>query len=56
MFVAVDWQDSGENYGGSENEDADEENLWSLAGLVNRLTYDLYIDSVLQSIDLSENE
>ncbi|XP_031835041.1 tolloid-like protein 1 tolkin [Nomia melanderi] len=27
MFVAVDWQDSGENYGGSENEDADEENL-----------------------------
>ncbi|XP_050485193.1 bone morphogenetic protein 1-like [Bombus huntii] len=27
LFVAVDRQDSGENYGGSEDEDADEENL-----------------------------
>nr|XP_003701332.1 PREDICTED: bone morphogenetic protein 1 isoform X1 [Megachile rotundata] len=27
FFVAVDRQDSGENYGGSEDEDADEENL-----------------------------
>lgn len=27
LFVVVDHQDSGENYGGSEDEDADEENL-----------------------------
>lgn len=56
LFVAVDRQDSGENYGSSEDEDVDEENLWSVAGLANRLGYGFYIGSLLQSNDQSENE
>lgn len=56
FFVAVDRQDSGENYGGSEDEDADEENLWFVSGLANRLGYEFRIGAALQNSDRSGNE
>ena len=56
LFVVVDHQDSGENYGGSEDEDADEENLWSVTGLANRLGYGFHIGSLLQNNEQGEGE